>query len=148
MPKPKKSRHVQQPPSSAYFKPQGIPMFCLEQVEVSVDEYEAIRLVDLEGLDHGAAAKRLRVSRATVARIVESAHRKVAEALSEGKAIRIEGGSYILSRNRFRCRSCGTLWSTDLTDGGETPACPKCDGRRVVDLASEIQRHTHRGRYG
>lgn len=146
MPKPKKLRQVHQPPSSAYFKPQGIPMFCLEQVAVMVDEYEAIRLVDLEGMDHGSAATRLGVSRATVARIVESAHRKIAEALSEGKAIRIEGGSYVLERNRFRCAACGKIWTGELEADVELPPCPGCGGDRVVDLASQIQQHMHRGR--
>jgi predicted DNA-binding protein (UPF0251 family) len=110
MAKPKKDRRVQYPPSVVYFKPQGIPMFKLEQEILTVDEYEAIRLVDKDGLDQEQAAKRLGVSRATCARIIVSAHKKVAAALTEGKAIRIEGGNFVLKLNRYRCMGCGALW--------------------------------------
>ncbi|MEE8591774.1 MAG: DUF134 domain-containing protein, partial [Spirochaetia bacterium] len=59
MAKPKKDRRVQYPPSVVYFKPQGIPMFQLEQEILTVDEYEAIRLVDKDGLDQEQAAKQM-----------------------------------------------------------------------------------------
>jgi predicted DNA-binding protein (UPF0251 family) len=116
-------------------------MVALEQVTLTVDEYEALRLVDRDGLDQQQAAGRMGVSRATCARIVESAHRKVAEALSEGKAIRIEGGNFVLKKNRFRCMSCGTLWEGKLSSvtAAEQPApsCPKCKGDQVIDFARQ-----------
>ena len=130
MAKPKKDRRVQYPPSVVYFKPQGIPMVRLEQETLSVDEYEAIRLVDKDGLDQQQAARRMGISRATCARIVESAHRKVATALTEGKAIRIEGGNVDLKLNRFRCMDCGALWEAELPDdatiGQAASPCPRC----------------------
>jgi len=141
MAKPKKDRRVQLPPSVVYFKPQGIPMVQLEQEVLTVDEYEAIRLVDKDGLDQQQAAKRMGISRATCARIVESAHKKVAKALTEGKAIRIEGGNVVLKQNRYRCLNCGTLWetelSTDTTKEQPSPSCPECQSDRVIDFARQ-----------
>ena len=140
MAKPKKDRRVQYPPSVVYFKPQGIPMIQLEQETLTVDEYEAIRLVDKDGLDQEQAAKRMDISRATCARIVESAHKKIAEALTEGKAIRIEGGNVVLKQNRYRCLSCGALWEAELAEESKeqpVPSCPKCHSDRVIDFARQ-----------
>jgi predicted DNA-binding protein (UPF0251 family) len=142
VPKPKKNRFVQQPPTVTYYKPQGIPLFQLEQVVLEVDEFEAIRLVDYEGLHLEDAALHLNVSRATCARIIDSAHHKIGTALTHGHAIRIEGGSYVLGKNRFHCRDCGSRWEIEI--GGRTApaaatvACPSCRSDRVQDLARDV----------
>ena len=144
MPKPKKNRFVQQPPAVAYFKPQGIPLFQIDQVVLAVDEFEAIRLVDYEGLHLEDAAKRLQVSRATCARIIDSAHHKIGTALTHGHAIRIEGGTFVLGKNRFRCRDCGCRWEIEIGDGtvpGGAVACPACRSDRVQDLGKEVGFH-------
>jgi uncharacterized protein len=73
-----------------YFKPKGIPLVHLEEVCLSLDELEAIRLADYEGLYHQEAADRMKVSRQTLGRILNQARRKVAEALIQGKALKIE----------------------------------------------------------
>ncbi len=149
MPKPKKDRFVLQPPSVAYFKPQGIPLFRLEQVVLALDEYEAIRLVDREGLQQAEAAQRMKVSRATCARILDSAHRKIAEALTEGKAIRIEGGSFVLGRNRYRCRRCDAFWETPVEEAAlAQPVCPHCKSESVTDLGREVGSARGPGRGG
>jgi transposase-like protein len=106
-----------------------------------VDEYEALRLVDLEGLQQQEAAERMKVSRATCARILEEAHRKVADALTTGKAIRIEGGSFVLGSNRYRCRECGTTWDIPLRGAQEPPpaqSCPSCRSDKVMDLGRQV----------
>lgn len=82
-------------PGTTYFKPAGVPLRTLAEVVVSLDELEALRLADLEGLYQEEAAGRMQVSRPTFARIVEAARRKVADALIHGKALRLEGGSVI-----------------------------------------------------
>jgi predicted DNA-binding protein (UPF0251 family) len=130
------------PPQVVLFKPQGIPAFMLEQVILTVDEYEAVRLIDYDGLDQEKAAERMRISRATCARIMESAHKKIAEALSRGKAIRIEGGSFVLKKNRFRCRRCGHVWDDSderpsESSGRNTP-CPSCKSQEVIDLSLQL----------
>ncbi len=92
MPRPRQCRRVAQLPQATYYKPRGVPMRMLQQVALTVDELEAIRLADLEGLYQEEAAGRMNVSRQTFGRIVEAARKKVADALVNGKALSIEGG--------------------------------------------------------
>ena len=87
-------RRVAFNPDITYFKPIGIPMKVLEEVVVQVDEFEAVRLKDLEGLEQEECAKRMNISQPTFHRLVTSARGKIAHALVNGKAIRIEGGTY------------------------------------------------------
>jgi predicted DNA-binding protein (UPF0251 family) len=70
----------------------GIPVLELEEVVMTLDEFEAIRLADLDGFYQEQAAGQMNVSRTTFSRIVDSAHRKMADAIVHGKALRIEGG--------------------------------------------------------
>jgi predicted DNA-binding protein (UPF0251 family) len=70
----------------------GVPLAHLEEVQLTLDELEALRLADLEGKYQEAAAEQMGISRSTFSRTVEAAHRKVAEALVLGKAIMIQGG--------------------------------------------------------
>jgi len=90
MSRPKKCRCIHCTPNTAYFKPKGIPIFELEEVSLSLDELEAIRLADYEGRYHEEAAKKMEVSRATFGRILSKARNKVAEVIVDGKALRIE----------------------------------------------------------
>jgi predicted DNA-binding protein (UPF0251 family) len=83
---------VAQLPQTNYYKPRGIPLSVLEEVTLTVDEFEAIRLTDLEGLYQADAAEKMSVSRQTLGRILESAHQKIADALVHGKALLIKGG--------------------------------------------------------
>ena len=92
MPRPRRCRRVGHLPQSSYYKPRGVPLSMLEHVNLTVDELEAIRLADLEGLYQADAARSMNVSRQTFGRILESAHNKIAKALVHGKALSIEGG--------------------------------------------------------
>lgn len=110
MARPQCCRRVRISPTTQLFKPRGVPLSALEEVILTIDELEAIRLADQEGMYQERAAQMMRVSRQTFGRIVESAHRKIAEALVMGKAIRIEGGSIEITvaegrgGQRHRCR--------------------------------------------
>ncbi|MGB2613564.1 MAG: DUF134 domain-containing protein, partial [Phycisphaerae bacterium] len=79
-------------PGAVYYKPAGIPLRVLAEVVLGLDEMEALRLADVDGLPQEEIGRRMKVSRPTAGRILETAHRKVADALVSGKAIRIEGG--------------------------------------------------------
>jgi predicted DNA-binding protein (UPF0251 family) len=94
MPRPRLCRRVKFLPETTYFKPAGIPLRKLEEVVLTVDEFEAIRLKDLEGLEQEKAAERMKISQPTFFRLLDSARRKIADAVVKGKAIKIEGGSY------------------------------------------------------
>jgi len=80
-------------PNAVLFKPAGVPACALERVTLTLDEVEALRLADLNGLYQEQAAERMKISRPTFSRIVESARRKVADTLIHGKALRLEGGA-------------------------------------------------------
>lgn len=97
MPRPVSARIVRTGPLAAnLYKPAGIPARELRETVLTVDQAEAIRLADLEGLYQEAAARRMGVSRQTFGRIIEEARRTVADAILNGKALRIEGGRIIM----------------------------------------------------
>lgn len=128
MARPPCPRRVAAPPRFLFWKPAGIPMSGLEEIGLSVDELEALRLADLEGLYQEEAARRMGVSRATFARIVAASRRKVACALVNGHALRIGGGPVaFVGERRFVCDSCGHGWSAPFGTG-RPAGCPACAG--------------------
>ncbi|MCD6429285.1 DUF134 domain-containing protein [bacterium] len=88
-PRPIKPRRVSFDPNVTYFKPRAIPLSMLEEIDLKVDELEALRLCDLENLEQKEAAKKMKISQSTLSRILRSARKKIAKALIEGKAIKI-----------------------------------------------------------
>jgi len=131
MARPRNCRRVGSIPEINYFKPRGIPLTMLEEVVLTVDECEAIRLADLESLYQEQAAEKMKVSRQTFGRIIESAHRKVAEALVKGKALKIEGGEFEMAAMRkFKCYDCQHSW--ELPYGtGRPENCPSCKSGNI-----------------
>lgn len=122
---------------AALFVPQGAEASLLETVALTLDELEALKLADLEGHYQEEAAALMGVSRPTFGRIIAVAHRKVAEALVLGKALRIEGGS--ISAARTRCHACKKEWDPDAATLARCPRC-HCPARaeklaRAVDLS-------------
>ncbi len=91
MPRPRKCRFVESVPAARLFKPQGIPARQLEEIYLSLEGFEALRLADLEGLHQQEAAERMKVSRQTFGRLLAEARRAVAEAVVKGLCLRIEG---------------------------------------------------------
>ena len=89
MVRPIKPRRILFDPDVVYFKPRAVPLSMLEEVDLSMDELEALRLCDLKNLEQTEAAKKMKVSQSTLQRILASARKKVALALVEGKAIKI-----------------------------------------------------------
>ena len=109
MPRPFKPRRISTMPRYTYFKPTGIPMSLLDEIVLTVDEVEALRLKDVEKLEQNECAARMNVAQSTLQRILVSAREKVSRAIIEGKALRIHGGPYALE---------------------EEPVCPRCRRRR------------------
>jgi len=127
-------------PCTDYFKPRGIPLRALEEVTLAVEELEALRLADLEGMEQMAGAEQMEVSRPTFARVLASARKKVADALVNGKALRIEGGVFRMAEGvpfwgrhghgwgRGRGGGCGRRFRGGREFGrGETPPEPMPD---------------------
>ncbi|HUW60359.1 MAG TPA: DUF134 domain-containing protein [Candidatus Bathyarchaeia archaeon] len=126
MSRPQCCRRIGQEPPCAVFKPAGIPSRLLEEVVLTLDEFEALRLADLSGLYHEQAAASMNVSRQTFGRIIASARWKTAQALILGKALRIEGGKVEMNEmRRFKCRDCEQTWELPF-GGGRPEVCPNC----------------------
>lgn len=126
---PKKCRKVDFFPQSTYFVPKEKGQCTLEEVTLKVEELEAIRLKDIEGLSQNQCAEHMEVSRQTFQNIIDSARKKIAVALTAGKAIRIAGGDYKASYCRFICSECGKLY--DIRYEQDKKQCPSCGSIKV-----------------
>lgn len=149
MSRPFKCCRVAFMPGVTYFKPAGIPLRSLEEIRLSVEEAEALRLKDLEGLEQEQGAEKMNVSRPTFQRVLAAARKKVAAALLNGKAIKIEGGNFEIAHRRFRCRS-GHEWELETPISIPPELCPTCNTPDVQQVFpagfSERGRGRHQGR--
>jgi len=142
MPRPPKCRCIGWEPEVSTFQPAGVPGRALEQVTLSLDELEAARLADLEGLYQEEAARRMEVSRQTFGNIVASARRKLADCVVNGKLLRIQGGTVRLAAERtFACEHCRRHWSLPF-GSGRPAACPGC---RSHDIHRTIENEKEKG---
>ena len=94
--RPKKYRIVRFDPIISQFSPRGLPGRP-DEVNLTMDEFEAIRLADLAGISQKEAAKSMNISQQTFSRIIKKARKSVADSLVNGKIIRIQGGSYVIN---------------------------------------------------
>jgi predicted DNA-binding protein (UPF0251 family)/predicted Fe-Mo cluster-binding NifX family protein len=115
-----KCRRVASIPPVKAFKPVGVPLSSLEEVVLKVEEIEAIRLKNNLNLEQEECAQMMQISRPTFQRILSEAYAKVADALSNGKGIRIEGGSYCLGNGYCRRRDSklGPMENCEFYDAG------------------------------
>jgi uncharacterized protein len=147
MSRPRKPRRVGLLPDIRYFKPQGVPMSELQEVQLSLEELEALRLKDLEELDQEESALQMGVSRPTFQRVLDQAHLKVAEALVDGKALRIEGGDYQAVPSTFRCRGCGHGWEQVMSSRASV-TCPNCQRAAADESESRQEDRLYAGAAG
>ena len=94
--RPGKYRIVKVDPKISQFSPRGKPGRP-DEVEIRIDEYEALRLADYQGLSQKEAAKSMHISQQTFSRILRKAHQLIAKGITTGSAIRIQGGQYVIS---------------------------------------------------
>jgi len=149
MPRPPKCRRVAFMPGVKYYKPAGVPLRFLDEVCLSIEELESVRLKDLEDLDQEQCAQRMNISRSTFQRVLASAKKKIAEALLTGKAIRIEGGNFEVASLRYCCEN-GHKWDLSFDETAKEPinSCPVCKSSAIQHLqpAEACQDHGRRGR--
>ena len=159
MPRPVICRRVWFQPGITYFKPAGVRLVGLNEVVLAVDEFEAIRLKDFEEMDQEKAAKKMNISQPTFHRLIIAARKKVADALVNGKAIRIQGGTYKMVQQPIQpgmgrgmgrgrgmggrgmgfggpamaciCSSCGYQQAKQRGVPCSTLKCPKCGAPMV-----------------
>ena len=132
MPQVKKARSIGTPPLFSTFKPAGVRRIGKVAIQLALDEFEAIRLADFEGLDHAESAVLMEISRSTFSRLVRKARQKVAQLLVEGRCLEISGGAVHFEGNAMRCRDCGFTSSVDF--GSELTECPSCDSTDLIDV--------------
>jgi predicted DNA-binding protein (UPF0251 family) len=133
MPRPISNRIVHEPPLFTEFKPIGIPVRSLEHVQLSLDEYEAIRLADRLGLSHEEAAEEMGISRSTFSRLIEKSRKKLAEFIFGGKLLTIDGGNIHFRKNILRCNDCGHMFKINMDSPITT--CPECNSKNLLNLA-------------
>jgi len=133
MARPFKCRRIDLSPETCYFKPVGVMMKELNEVELTLDEFEAIRLADFEGLYQEDAAKRMNISRQTFGNIIYSAHRKIADFLINSKCLKITGGIVEMKNTderHFVCYDCKHQWGVAF--GTPRPSkCPNCNSSNI-----------------
>ncbi len=128
MTRPFIKRNISSSVSVTYYKPKGVPLKDLEQVSLKLDELEALRLADFEGMYQADAAKKMNVSRQTFGLIIKQAHKKIADALINGKAIQIEcSGLEVLFL--YLCSNCGFEWKSKKDED-----CPKCNSEESAKV--------------
>jgi len=133
MPRPKNDRIVHEPPIFTEFKLVGVKGRSLEQVSLSIDEFEAIRLADYKGLTHEEASEEMEISRSTFSRLIERARQKVARFIIQGKFLIIEGGNIHFRNNLINCKDCGHMFKTTI--GISLIECPECKSTNLLNLA-------------
>jgi uncharacterized protein len=130
MARPVKIRRVEFFPETSYFMPIGKPKCKIEETNLKVEELEAMRLKDIEGLNQEECAEKMGVSRQTFQNIIDSARRKVAIALTDGMAISIGGGNYTSKHCSFTCESCGLEYEAGYEQ--DKVKCPSCGSEDIA----------------
>lgn len=136
MARPTKWRKIEHIPTIPYFVPSETEIAELPENTLKLEELEAIRLKDLEGLEQGECAERMEVSRPTFQRILLSAREKVADSLINGKMIHVEGGNFTRNICPIRCLDCGKEWkdsyeNLEIIKKGQY-VCPECGSVKVL----------------
>ena len=130
MVRPTRTRRIFFQPDVTYFKPAGIPMVNLKETLLSFDELEAIRLIDSERMEQNKAGKKMKISQSTLSRLLREGRKKLADAIIQGNAIKIQGGNFKMVKPR------GSGFGRGFGGGGRMGGfaagpggickCPKC----------------------
>lgn len=136
MARPTKWRKIENIPTVPFFVPSNTDRDEVPENILKLEELEAIRLKDLEGLEQGECAVKMEVSRPTFQRILISAREKIADSLVNGKTIHIEGGNFTRNICPVKCMNCGKEWmesyeNMETIKNGEY-TCPSCGSALVV----------------
>ncbi|MBL7139241.1 MAG: DUF134 domain-containing protein [Bacteroidales bacterium] len=134
MARPQSNRIIHEPPLFSEFKPVEIRGQDLEQVLLTLDEFESFRLADQLGLSHAEAAEEMEISRSTFSRLIEKARKKIADFIIQGRLLTIEGGNIHFRSNIIRCRNCGHMFKSGFADS--ITKCPSCHSNNLLNMAS------------
>ena len=135
MPNRRRFRRIGMLPPMEGYKPFGIPMRELESVTLLYEEFEAIRLADYENLTQEEAADKMNISRPTFTRLYDKARKCIAKAFIEGKAIIIQGGTYVTKDYWYKCGDCYETMNTLKP----IKQCRNCDSDKITRLNNESE---------
>ena len=138
MGRPEVEKKVGEPPLFDVYKPAGVRASELGTVELSLDEYEAIKLADYNGLEHAEAAIKMGIARPTFTKLITRARTNFSKLLVEGAVVTIAGGKVHFQMNRYKCSNCGKISAVEVNE--ELKKCPYCDS---LDIESLAQRFGH-----
>jgi len=136
MSRPKNNRIVYQPPYYSEFKPSGVSSKSLEEIQLSLDEFEAIRLADLLGMSHEEAANEMGISRSTFSRLIVQSRKKIASFFYQEKLLTVSGGNVHFRQNSIKCSSCGHMFTIDIRT--KVTSCPACGSKNLVNFAGNF----------
>lgn len=126
--RPRRCRRIMGNPNCNYFKPAGIPV--KEEINLTLEELEAIKLKDYGEIDQIKAAEKMNVSQPTFHRILQEARKKIADALINAKSLKIYGGANKMAMKKFKCYACQNKW--EVPYGSPRPGkCPKCESTNI-----------------
>ncbi len=132
MPRRKRLRKIVAPPRFVGYKPYGVSGQSKGEIELLYEEYEAIKLADFDLMNHDQASALMGISRATFARIYESARRKIAEALVNVKEIKTVYGNAVFEDYWYVCEDCHSKFTIPVTVKNKN--CPFCNSIKVTGL--------------
>ncbi|MBN2421729.1 DUF134 domain-containing protein [Candidatus Woesearchaeota archaeon] len=147
MVRPKRFRFIGRKPTIDYFKPRGIPLSELQEINLTHEEYEALRLKEIGNYDQKKAAELMNISQPTYSRILDSARKKVADAIINGKVLKIEGGVFKMVQRKFKCFQCQLEWEVAFGTGRPSK-CPNCQSTNIHRVNVETSGFGHHGRGG
>ena len=136
MARPQFNRIVHEPPLFTDFKPIGVRGHDLEQIILTLDEFEAFRLADQLGLSHALAADEMEISRSTFSRLIEKARKKIADFIILGKTLTIGGGAVHFRINIIQCKDCGHMFKINFEQN--ITECPTCHSKKIINLAGSF----------
>ncbi|MHA1340395.1 MAG: DUF134 domain-containing protein [Promethearchaeota archaeon] len=157
MARPKIKKIIEKIPKQMIYIPKMIKVdeLIVPYEELTISEFEALRLKHFEKLNQLEAANKMEISQSTFSRVLESAHQKITNALVNGKAIHIEGGTYKIKKNQlgFQCFDCLYNWElkkirleaeltftelNELIPKSNTMKCPNCGSFNIIKIKRNI----------
>ena len=136
MARPKNNRIVYEPPSYTEFKPVGVSVKSLEEIQLSLDEFEGIRLADLLGMSHEEAANEMGISRSTFSRLIVKSRKKIANFFFYGKLLVVTGGNIHFRQNIIKCADCGHMFKIDIRT--KITTCSECGSSNLLSMAGNF----------
>ncbi len=136
MPRPRAIRRIRDQPKTRCFRPENDTNETLKTVEISIDEFEAIRLRDYHDIHQKKSAKLMEISQPTFHRILSSARTKIAQALIEGSIINITGDEFMNDKNKYQCKQCSFEWSSPHKKYLE---CPDCGSEDIILIQEPLK---------